>query len=371
MNLKNYTKQIAVISALLLYSLELFPQAPPVTAIGTPTFSAGTWSVPVNVTGFNNVGNISLSLNYNPLDLIYAGVSLNSGLVPGNAVFTPQTDQSGLFKLSYTSATAITLGTPTGILITLSFQVQPGVQGVQSPLTWSTLQGACDMTPPSPGFFVPAITPSNMSTYFLNGFIDIPPGTSKTLNLTLFLEGLYLSPGLMSQARGNAGNQFPGTTADQITVELHSSSPGQYALVLYSVANVNLSTTGQASLTIPSNFSGSYYVTIKHRNSITTVTATPLSFSGTLVTWNFTTAATMAYGSKLKNISGTYVLYAGDVNQDYLVDISDMISVDNLSALATTGYLPSDVNGDGLTDISDMILIDNNSSQAIGASLPF
>jgi hypothetical protein len=47
------------------------------------------------------------------------------------------------------------------------------------------------------------------------------------------------------------------------------------------------------------------------------------------------------------------------VNQDGLVDSSDMITVDNESAAFTTGYLPEDINGDGLIDSSDMIYLDN------------
>lgn len=133
---------------------------------------------------------------------------------------------------------------------------------------------------------------------------------------------------------------------------------------------MNLNTAGQATINIPSNYSGSYYITILHRNSLPTVSANPVSFSGTVVNYAFSTPAGMAYGNNQRNISGTYVIYGGEVVQDGLIDISDMIEVDNFSASAANGYLPADVNGDGLIDLTDMIIVDNNSSQTVSIRTP-
>jgi len=368
MDIKSTIRRTFIITLLLVLTLEIFSQAPPVTSVGTATYAGGIYSVPITVTDFSNVGNISLSLNYNTSELVYTGVTLNSGLEAVNAVLTPVSDQSGLFRLSYVSGTAITLGSPAGTLLVITFQAKPGNQGIHSILSWSTLQGACDMTPPAPGSFTPQITTANLPDFFKDGFIDIL-STDITLTLTLFLEGLYTPAGDLNQAQGDAGNQFPGITADQITVELHSAGAGQYSTIIYTAPNTNLNTSGQASLAIPSAFNGTYYITIRHRNSIETVSSAPLSFTGNVM-FDFSTSSSQAFGSNLKNKSGTYVIYSGDVNQDGLIDISDMILVDNLSALASTGYLAADINGDGLIDITDMILVDNNSSQAIGAITP-
>ena len=59
-------------------------------------------------------------------------------------------------------------------------------------------------------------------------------------------------------------------------------------------------------------------------------------------------------------ISGKYVIYTGDVNQDGIVDSGDMVPVDNDATAFAMGYLSSDINGDGLIDSGDMILLDNN-----------
>jgi hypothetical protein len=190
----------------------------------------------------------------------------------------------------------------------------------------------------------------------------------RNLNLTVLLEGLYDGGGLMRKAQDAGGDHFPGTVADKVTVELHDAS--QYSTVVYSAANVDLNTNGSASLMIPAVHSGSYYVTVKHRNSLETTTALPVSFSGSTITYNFSTAASQAYGNNMKGVSGEYVIYGGDVSQDGIVDSGDMIGIDNDASGFVTGYVPNDANGDGLVDSGDMILVDNNASNFITVVTP-
>jgi hypothetical protein len=173
----------------------------------------------------------------------------------------------------------------------------------------------------------------------------------------------------MRKAQNGTGNQFPGTTADQVSVELHNSSV--YSTIAYTFNNVNLSTAGALSATVPGILSGSYYVTIRHRNSIATTTASAVSFTGSSISYIFTNAASKAYGSNMKSVSGGYwAIFTGDVNQDGLVDSGDMIPVDNANFTFTTGYIPTDVNGDGLVDSSDLILVDNNSKDFVSSVTP-
>lgn len=188
--------------------------------------------------------------------------------------------------------------------------------------------------------------------------------------LTVFLQGLYAGGGIMNKAQDEYGDHFPGNTADQVTVELHDAS--NYSNIIYTSALTNLSTSGQVSLTaIPPVYSGSYYTTIRHRNSIETTSATFLSYSGSLVTYNFSTAASKAYGDNQIDIgSGVYAIYGGDVNQDGIVDGGDMNPVDNASTAITFGYVVEDVNGDGIVDGGDMNIVDNNSTAIVMAQLP-
>ena len=193
--------------------------------------------------------------------------------------------------------------------------------------------------------------------------INIIPATpTKTLNLTAFLEGLYPESGgiAMSKARNASDEQFPGTTADIITVELHDAvSPFMLAGGPYT-ANLNIG--GTASLSIPAAFSASYYIVVKHRNSIQTWSANPVSFSGSTIYYNFSTAATTAYGNNLKQIGPLFLIYCGDVNQDGIVNALDQAELETAAVGFVMGYLTTDVNGDGIVDAFDLILTDNNAA---------
>ncbi|MBK7029746.1 MAG: PKD domain-containing protein [Bacteroidales bacterium] len=190
----------------------------------------------------------------------------------------------------------------------------------------------------------------------------------RNLNLTVFIEGLYNGTS-MNQAQSGTGNQFPGTIADQIIVELHSTT-APYDLVA-GPFTVNINTDGTASATLPTSLNSSYYVVIKHRNSIETWSSAGVSFGGAgAVSYNFTSAASQAFNNNMKQVGSVWVIYGGDASQDGLVDGSDMALIDNASTLVLSGYNPEDVNGDGIVDGSDMANIDNNSTLVIQVQKP-
>jgi hypothetical protein len=191
----------------------------------------------------------------------------------------------------------------------------------------------------------------------------------KTLNLTVFLEGLYIGGGTMRKAQDIGGDKFAGITADQITVELHNSS--SYSTIAYTANNVNLSTSGIASVNIPPVNNGSYYITIKHRNSIEITTASSISLSGSTINYNYSDAAAKVFGSNLVQMTdGKWVIYGGDVNQDGIIDSGDMSPVDSDVNSFNTGYITTDVNGDGTVDSGDFAIIDNNSTSFVSAQTP-
>jgi hypothetical protein len=191
---------------------------------------------------------------------------------------------------------------------------------------------------------------------------------NKTVNLFVLLEGLYSGSGMMNPAMDESGAHWGSLIADKISVELHDAS--NYSNLIQTFSNIELNTNGTATFIVPSGYSGSYYLAIRHRNSIETVTATPVSFAGSTISYSFD-AASKAFGSNLMPKSGGYwVIFAGDVNQDGLIDSGDMIPVDNDAATFATGYLATDVNGDGLIDSGDMIILDNNGSAFISTIVP-
>jgi len=193
--------------------------------------------------------------------------------------------------------------------------------------------------------------------------------TEKTLNLTsVFPEGLYESNGILRQAYDESGPHWPAGVADHITVELHNAS--DYGTVAYTSGDVALSTSGSAVLMIPATFHGSYFITIRHRNSLQVVSSTAVSFTGGTITRSFGTPADV-YGGKLRLMSDLgYAMYGGDINQDNSINDTDAILVDSDAALFSKGYLPGDCNGDGVVDAADLIIVDNNSSLFVTAETP-
>jgi hypothetical protein len=189
----------------------------------------------------------------------------------------------------------------------------------------------------------------------------------KVLSLNLYLEGLFNGID-MNKAQGNSGDQFPGTIADQIMVELHQANAP------YNLAGgpylVDINTDGTAFVSIPASLGETYYIVVKHRNSIETWNASPISFNASTLSYNFNSAADQAFGNNLKMVAGKYLLFGGDINQDGVVDTGDFTPVDNDAANFISGYSATDVNGDGVVNNNDIVLIENNASIFVVKILP-
>jgi hypothetical protein len=196
--------------------------------------------------------------------------------------------------------------------------------------------------------------------------------SSKTLGLTLFLEGFYNGSGGMNQAQQvdadyNSWNAFTGSTVDTLSVLLRNASePWDIA---YEAHAVNISTDGTLSLTdIPTALAGSYYIVIKHRSTVEAWSANPVDFSGSVVSYNFTTSADQAYGSTQVDLGGgVFGLYSGDVDglgpcaQDGYVEFFDLNAIYNVTLSESFyGYQCGDLNGDGFIEFLDLNLVYNN-----------
>jgi hypothetical protein len=212
---------------------------------------------------------------------------------------------------------------------------------------------------------LPRGNPSTIGAY------ELVAATPKSLNITVFVEGLYAGAGLMNQAHNLNGANWPEGVADQIRVELHNATPGLYTNILYTTPYINLNTNGQAQAIIPASIGGSYYLTIRHRNSLETVSANPVSFAGNTVNYSFHSSASSAYGNNLKNLGGGYFgMYTGDVTQDGFINLSDVSSISTTASSFSNGYINQDLNGDGVIDALDLINCDNNSANAISKQHP-
>lgn len=178
-----------------------------------------------------------------------------------------------------------------------------------------------------------------MDTILVNG----------ALSIYAYLQGFYLSGGMMSTVLINSGIGKNANETDSITMELHEiTTPFN---TVWSETTL-LSTTGNLGLSIPSNvLNKSWYVVLKHRWHVATRSAIPVFFSNN-TSYDFRSDNTQAFGNNLANLSdGNWALFAGDINQDSAVDALDYVMMDPDIVQGNSGYLASDLNGDGSVDI--------------------
>jgi PKD repeat protein len=311
--------------------------------------TAGTKTVTLTITeGASNTETKTNYITVNPLNT----VNLTSGAGTDNQTLCLN---SMITDITY-STTGANGASVTGL--------PAGVNG-----SWSANVVTISGTPSESGTFNYTVTlTGGCGTVTENGILTVNICT-RTLSLSsVLLEGLYDGGGTMRQAWGETGTQWPAGIADHITVELHDA--GNYWTIIHTAADVELTTEGAAVITIPAEHSGSYYITVKHRNSIETTTAAAVSFSGTTINYSFNSLSSV-YGENM-GISGDgrYLIFAGDVNQDGFIDTQDYIGIDNDSYNYAYGYLVTDVDGNGMVDTNDYIPIDNNNYRYIGVILP-
>jgi hypothetical protein len=191
--------------------------------------------------------------------------------------------------------------------------------------------------------------------------------SSSVLTVTVLVEGLFNGTEL-NKTQGIIGDQFTEDTSDEIIIELHSVS-APYALIGSPIVG-NLNTIGQVAVTVPGSFNGNYYLVVKHRNSIETWSNVPLAFGSGPVNFDFTDMKARAYGENLKLVSGKFVIFSGDINQDGEINNLDMVGIKNEAEVFGTGYKPEDLNGDGAVDALDLIIADNNSTSGVAVERP-
>jgi len=315
------------------------------TIASATTAAAGQYNVTATVNGCTSVaGSVTVTVNSLPLPVI-TGPSTACTSSSGN-VYTTTAGMSD-YTWTISAGGSITAGggtTSNSVTVTWN---STGAQSVS--VNYTNINGCRAATP-------------TVYTVTVNDCF-------KTLNLSsVLLEGLYDGSGTMRQAWNESGPQWPAGIADKIIVELHDAA--NYSNIIYTDANISLSTTGTAVVTIPAIYNGSYYVTIKHRNSLETTTVTSISFAGGIINQSFGARSNIYGGNLSLSYDGRYLIYSGDVNQDGFIDTQDYIGIDNDSYNYVAGYLDTDVDGSGIIDTNDYIPIDNNNYNYIGTVLP-
>ena len=95
------------------------------------------------------------------------------------------------------------------------------------------------------------------------------------------------------------------------------------------------------------------FVVIWHRNHLPVISQNPLSLSGGIYTYDFTTSANQAFSDNQSDLSGgLWGMIAGDANTDGIINELDGTEV-WLNEAGHNGYLQSDVNMDTQADNQD------------------
>ena len=333
-------------------------QNAPVTSLADYcNLQPGEVIIPVTVSAYNQIGAGSLTLEYDPAVLNFIE-GIKNPAITGFFGAGDNPVPSGMRRIMigwFGNALSLPDGSA---LLTLRFTFLGGTTN----LTWIDDGSSCEYTDGQYN----ALNDAPMPLYYQHGLAT----DHKCLNVEMCLEGLYDATNhrMISVVGAAPGPGYDGV-ADSVKVELHQQD--DYAEVLFESQKKEVSTSGKCRVLVPPTLSDSYYLTVKHRNSIATVSALPLQFSAPVIHYNFTDEAEKAfYANMIQMADGKWAFYAGDVNQDGSVDTADMSPVDNDANIFAGGYLVTDINGDGMVDTGDMTIVDNNAAVFAGSFTP-
>ncbi len=177
---------------------------------------------------------------------------------------------------------------------------------------------------------------------------------SASLSLKLFIEGFYRGSGIMQAV---AEPVLHPEVCDTVIVSIADYN---FPDSIFRSTKGILDTSGNGLFTFDEVPPSNYFIVVKHRNAMETWSNTSIPSSPSMM-YDFSTDGAKAYGNNQINLGdGNYSLISGDVDQDGIIDLNDLIlleqSIQNLSA----GYISADLNGDGVMEAADYSLLENN-----------
>jgi len=168
--------------------------------------------------------------------------------------------------------------------------------------------------------------------------------------------------------------KVPADVVDWILVEIRSTTPN-YSLVSRRAGFVRNDGTivdldGVSALNFNAISSDNYYIVIKYINAIETwCKSGGVFFTGSTVSYDFTSDQNQAYGNNLVLIGSKWCIYSGDINQNGKVDKDDYLTLDD-DNYNFIYHKAKDLNGDGMIDLSDLIITDRNFNNNISRIIP-
>ena len=108
----------------------------------------------------------------------------------------------------------------------------------------------------------------------------------RILNLKAFIEGFYAGGGQMNAVLYNEDPfTYPSNYCDSVTIELRNAT---MPFSLVDSKDVILLTDGSAEVQFSDNVAlGTYFIVLRHRNTIETWSKNPILFNGNLVLFDF------------------------------------------------------------------------------------
>jgi len=192
-------------------------------------------------------------------------------------------------------------------------------------------------------------------------YFTSPPAVFSTINIKVIPEGFY-------NASINTLNR-----KDTIRAYLHNNT-APFNVVDSAIAVVH-SILYQGTFKFFNAPGGTYYIVIRHRNSIETWSKSggePFVI-GTPMSYNFTNIVTKAFGNNMKQVDAFPVrfgIYSGDANQDGTIDVIDIVNIFNDANNFVSGYVNTDLTGDDFVDVTDVTIAFNNSNNFVSVIRP-
>jgi photosystem II stability/assembly factor-like uncharacterized protein len=343
----------------------------------TGTFPPSGWTIDFTGTNYwqyNSVSSYGIGVGSAKFNYWSAGVGVTQSMItPG---FTPtaegdslEYDYSYAPYSSYIDSLIIEASTNNGSTFSSTVVRLFGSTGATGQFALNTTTGAGNFTPAAGQWMkkrwsLPAGT-NKIRFRARSGFgnnlyldsIKVNGGNPYTqFNVTMATEGLF--------------NGVGHNISDTVKAYLRNTT-APFGVIDSSTAVLNSST-----LTAPFVFKnapgGTYYVQILHRNSIE-----EWSQSGGVVltrgitgNYDFTKLQSQSYGNNLTLVNSKWCFYSGDVNNDGVIDLTDITVISNNASSFTPGYVVTDLNGDDITDLTDLIMASNNATAFVTKITP-
>ena len=266
---------------------------------------------------------------------------------------------------TYVDSLIIETSSNQGATYTIRHKLWGGLGANAGPLNTLFTSGA-NFTPASGGQWSPRI-------------YSIPAGTNKIkvrarsgFGNNIWVDNLCVqtlpspvsnSVGLASEAMFISTNPY-WRLQDTVRVYLHRTDFPN--VIVDSAKNTMGSNAVSNGLLFNNALSGSFFRVVKHRNSIETWSNAGVTYTrGSSGNYNFIQPDGQAYGNNQAVVSTTPFyrgMYSGDIDQNGIIDLADVIGIYNDALNFVSGYEVTDLNGNMITDLTDLLYAYNNAT---------